>query len=134
MDDAFDIARIGNLLADTARARMVWLLIDGTHRPAGELAYAANLSAQSASGHLAKLVRGGLLRTESHGRHRYFSIASAEVASMVEEIASLAALTRPRLPRPARIVPTMPANFLQARTCYGHLAGEWAVLTLAGML
>jgi DNA-binding transcriptional ArsR family regulator len=134
MDDAPDIARVGNLLADPSRARMVWLLIDGTRRPAGELAYAAHLSAQSASGHLAKLVRGGLLRTEAHGRHRYFSIASAEVASMVEDIASLAALTRPRLPGPPRVVPTMPAQFLRARTCYGHLAGELAVLTLASML
>jgi DNA-binding transcriptional ArsR family regulator len=134
MDDAPDIARIGNLLADPARARMVWLLIDGTSRPAGELAYAANISAQSASGHLAKLLRGGLLRAEAHGRHRYFSIGSAEVASMIEGMASLAALTRPRLPRPPRLEPTVPKHFLQARTCYGHLAGELAVLVLAGML
>jgi DNA-binding transcriptional ArsR family regulator len=134
MDDAPDIARIGNLLADPARARMVWLLIDGTRRPAGELAYAANLSAQSASGHLAKLLRGGLLRAESHGRHRYFSVAGPQVASMIEEMASLAALTRPRLPQPQRLAPAMPAQFLQARTCYGHLAGELAVLALSGML
>ena len=43
-----DIARIAGLLAEPARAKMVWSLIDGTARPAGELAYSANVSAQSA--------------------------------------------------------------------------------------
>src|SRR5262245_41463260 len=132
MDEAPDISRVGNLLADPARARIVWLLIDGTSRPAGELAYAARISAQSASGHLAKLMRGGLLRAEAHGRHRYFSIASAEIAGTIEGMASLAALTRPRLPRPPQLAPQVPAHFLQARTCYGHLAGQLAVLALAG--
>ena len=46
MHDDPDISRIANLLADPARARILWTLIDGTTRPAGELAYAANISAQ----------------------------------------------------------------------------------------
>jgi DNA-binding transcriptional ArsR family regulator len=129
-----DIARIAYLLSDPARARIVWTLIDGTTRPAGELAYAANISAQSASAHLAKLVRGGLLDAEAHGRHRYFRLASADVASTVEGMASLAAGTRPRRPRPAAAPPGEPQQFLYARTCYGHLAGEIAVASLEGML
>lgn len=75
-----DISRIANLLADPARTKILWTLIDGTTRPAGELAFAANISAQSASAHLAKLVEGGLLASEAQGRHRYFRIANAEVA------------------------------------------------------
>src|SRR5919201_3497654 len=115
-----DIARVAGLLAEPARARMVWSLIDGTMRPAGELAYAANISPQSASGHLAKLVEGGLIQSEAQGRHRYFRIASAEVAAAVEGLASLSV---GRQPRP----PAVPVQFLRARTCYGHLAGEMAV-------
>ena len=134
MDELPDIARIAHLLSDAARARIVWTLIDGTTRPAGELAYAANISAQSASAHLAKLVRGGLLAAQAHGRHRYFRLASTDVASTIEGMASLAAGTRPRCPRPAAAPPGEPQQFLYARTCYGHLAGEIAVASLAGML
>lgn len=44
MDDALNTPRIANLLADPARATMLWTLIDGTTRPGGELAFAANVS------------------------------------------------------------------------------------------
>ncbi len=134
MNDDPGIARIAQLLADPARASMLWALIDGTTRPAGELAYAAQVSAQSASGHLAKLVEGGLLRSEAQGRHRYFRIASAEVAGLIEGLASLDAATRPRVPRSPAIALAMPPQFLHARTCYGHLAGELAVKVLQAML
>jgi len=134
MEEIPDIPRIASLLADTARARMVWTLIDGTTRPAGELAYAANISPQSASAHLAKLVQGGLLAAQAQGRHRYFRIASADVASLVEGIASLGAATRVRAPHSVLPTRSVPIQFLQARTCYGHLAGEVAVKVLAAML
>ncbi len=134
MDENPDIARIAGLLAEPARAKMLWSLIDGTMRPAGELAYAANVSAQSASAHLAKLVDGGLLECEAQGRHRYFRIASAEVAGLIEAMASLGAASRPRAPRPPLPGPSVPVQFLHARTCYGHLAGEMAVKILDAML
>jgi DNA-binding transcriptional ArsR family regulator len=134
MHEQPDIPRIAGLLADAARAKILWSLIDGTTRPAGELAYAANISAQSASAHLAKLVEGGLLESEAQGRHRYFRIASAEVAGVIEGMASLSAATRPRAPRPPLPSPSVPVQFLHARTCYGHLAGEMAVKILEGML
>lgn len=129
MDDTPGIDRIAALLADPARVRMLWTLIDGTARPAGELAYAANVSAQSASGHLAKLVDGGLLQADTQGRHRYFRIAGPEIAAALEGLASLGA-SRPRAPQP----PSASAQFLHARTCYGHLAGEIAVKIMAAML
>ncbi len=134
MHEEPDIPRIASLLADPARARILWILIDGTTRPAGELAYAANVSAQSASAHLAKLVEGGLLESEAQGRHRYFRIASAEVAGMIEGMASLSAATRPRAPRAPLPSRSVPVQFLHARTCYGHLAGEMAVKILEAML
>ena len=101
--------------------------MDGTMRPAGELAYAANISAQSASAHLAKLVNGGLLALEPQGRHRYFRIASPEVAHAVESLGSLSMALRPRNPRSPPIPKSAPVQFLHARTCYDHLAGETAV-------
>jgi DNA-binding transcriptional ArsR family regulator len=134
MDDALNIPRIANLLADPARAAILWTLIDGTTRPAGELAFAANISPQSASAHLAKLVEGGLLLSEAQGRHRYFRIASAEAAALVENLASFGASISPRPPQHPPLIRTMPREFLLARTCYDHLAGEMAVDMLAAML
>jgi DNA-binding transcriptional ArsR family regulator len=134
MDDEPDIQRIANLLADPARARILWTLIDGTTRPAGELAFAANISAQSASAHLAKLVEGGLLHADAQGRHRYFRIASPEVAGVIESVASLNAATMPRVPRSVLPSRAVPVQFLNARTCYRHLAGEMAVKVLEAIL
>src|SRR4249919_619535 len=134
MNDMTNIPRVANLLRDPARAAMLWALIDGTSRPAGELAFAANVSAQSASGHLAKLVEGGLLSFEAQGRHRYFRIASAEAANLIESLASFGATLPARTPRPSSFVRAMPSQFLRARTCYDHLAGEIAVQVLQGML
>lgn len=134
MDDRPGIPRIAHLLADPARATMLWTLIDGTMRPAGELAYAANISAQSASAHLAKLVQGGFLASEAQGRHRYFRIASPEIADAMESFASLSAAVRPRTPRSVLPSRSVPVQFLYARTCYDHLAGETAVKVLESML
>jgi len=125
--DEPDVARVAGLLADPARARMLRALLDGTMRPAGELAFAANVSAQSASAHLAKLVAGGLLALEAQGRHRYFRIASPEVADAVESLGSLSLAVQPRAPRIPPIPKPAATQFLRARTCYDHLAGETAV-------
>lgn len=133
MDDEPGIARIASLLADPGRSRILWALIDGTTRPAGELAFAASISAQSASAHLAKLVDGGLLLQQAQGRHRYFRIASAEIAEAIEGLASLGA-ARQRAPRSVPPSRSVPVQFLHARTCYDHLAGETAVQILEGML
>lgn len=124
---------IVDLLADPVRARMLWSLVDGTTRPAGELAYCAKIPARSASGHLAKLVAGGLIECVAQGRHRYFRIAAADVAALVERLASLSGADRPRAPRPPLRSSSVPRQFLHARTCYGHLAGEMAVKVLEAM-
>jgi len=134
MDDEPGIPRIANLFADPARAKILRTLIDGTMRPAGELAYTANISAQSASAHLAKLVDGGLLAQEAQGRHRYFRLANAQVADAIESLASLSVAVRPRAPRSLLPSKSVPIQFLHARTCYDHLAGEMAVQVCEAML
>ncbi len=53
-----DLAQIGILIGDPARAAILWALMDGTQRPAGELARITGLSPQAASQHMAKLVDG----------------------------------------------------------------------------
>ncbi|MDR6409862.1 ArsR/SmtB family transcription factor [Paraburkholderia terricola] len=127
------LSRIGALLADPGRAAMLWALMDGSARPAGELTMIAGLSPSAASAHLARLTDGGLLALEVRGRHRYFRIASADIAASIEALANVAqasALQRP-VPRAAR---TVPLDMRYARTCYDHMAGELSVRVFARLV
>lgn len=120
------LARVAALLADPGRAAMLWALMDGSARPAGELTLIAGLSPSAASAHLARLTEGGLLSAEVRGRHRYFRIATPEIAQTIEALMNVAHATAPARPvtRPAR---TVPVEMRHARTCYDHMAGEVAV-------
>lgn len=102
---------------------MLVALLDGRARTAGELALRAGLSAQSASGHLSKLLAGGLVAVRTAGRHRYYSLANPEVAHALEALGAIA--TKPRT---ANTVGSGAGSELYlARTCYDHLAGKLAV-------
>jgi len=80
MNITYPIAAVGELIGENARAAILIALLDEKALPAGELARLAGVSAQSASGHLSKLVDGGLLRAEVSGRQRLYRIAKPEVA------------------------------------------------------
>jgi DNA-binding transcriptional ArsR family regulator len=124
-----DIAAAAALLSEPARVSIVSALMDGQARPATELARIARVSPSTGSEHLALLTRGGLLRVEQHGRHRYHRLASDLVARAFE---SLSLLTT----RPERIPSIDPgdAAFRRARTCYRHLAGELGVGLVDAMI
>lgn len=120
-----DFAEIAALAGDPARACMLQALMDGRALTAAELARAAGITAQTASGHLSRLVTAGLLRVEPQGRHRYHRLASPAVARMMESIMQVAANRIPP-PRPVRTGPRDHA-LATARTCYDHLAGRLGV-------
>jgi predicted transcriptional regulator len=102
---------------------MLMSLADGRARPAGELAYAAGVTPQTASSHLARLLDGGLLAVEKQGRHRYYRLSDPEVALALE---SLASISRPRTVRRKPL--SRDAEKLRfARCCYDHLAGKVGV-------
>src|SRR6266487_5615771 len=90
MDVFSELSKVAVLLGEPARTLMLWHLTDGHARPAGELAFLANVSPQSASLHLAKLVEAGMLSVKAQGRHRYYSITKPEVAHVIESMAVLA--------------------------------------------
>jgi DNA-binding transcriptional ArsR family regulator len=117
------IAEIAALVGDPARANMLSALMDGRALNAGELAYAAHVTPQTASAHLAKLVEARLLADQRQGRNRYFRLASPEVARMLEEIMAVAVARAPRY-RPAWM---RDEALRSARTCYDHLAGRLGV-------
>ena len=113
------LAHLGALIGDPVRAAILLHLSDGSRRPAGELARLAGASQQAASGHLAQLVEGGLLKAEPQGRHRFFSIASGDVAEAIESLGNW-------LDAPLRSIPHA-CGLRNARLCYDHLAGRLGV-------
>lgn len=125
------LAEIGALLGDPARANILLALIAGRPLTAGELAWAARVTAQTASGHLAKLTEAGLLAVERQGRHRYYRLASPLIAQMLEGMQVVASLQSPPRYRPAsRIDDALRAG----RTCYDHLAGRLGVALADAMV
>jgi DNA-binding transcriptional ArsR family regulator len=123
-----DIARIASLVGDPARASMLTALMNGGALTASELALEAGVTVQTASSHLAKLMEGGLLSLAAQGRHRYYGLATAQIAAMLESIMGVAAAVGPQRVRPGPREATM----REARVCYDHLAGDQAVAMLDG--
>jgi DNA-binding transcriptional ArsR family regulator len=117
------VAEIAALLADPARATMVWALLDGRALAASELAVAARITPQTASTHLAKLTEAGLLSMARQGRHRYFRFASPRVTAMIDGIVAVALEKRP----PYRPLSRQARALNAARMCYDHLAGRLSV-------
>ncbi|MGI8714227.1 MAG: ArsR/SmtB family transcription factor [Solirubrobacteraceae bacterium] len=125
-----DIAKIGALVADPARARILLALGDGRALAASVLADEAGVAASTASAHLAKLVDGGLLAVQRHGRHRYFSLAGPQVGALIEMLAGLA----PAAPVRSLRQGTRAHAVRSARTCYDHLAGQLGTELMGALL
>lgn len=117
------MAVVGQLLADRGRCRILLALADGRALPASVLAAEAGVGASTASGHLRKLTERGLLEVLVTGRYRYYRLASADVARLIEVI--------------GRLAPTAPVRSLRegtrahalrlARRCYDHIGGRLGV-------
>jgi DNA-binding transcriptional ArsR family regulator len=125
-----DIARIGALVADPARARMLMALGDGRALAASVLADEAGVAASTASAHLAKLVDGGLLTVQQHGRHRYFALSGPQVGALIETLAGLAPPADVRSLRQG----TRAHAVRTGRTCYDHLAGRLGTGLMGALL
>jgi DNA-binding transcriptional ArsR family regulator len=123
-------SRLAEALGDPAREAMVGALAGGKAMPAGELADIAGISPQSASAHLQKLVDANVLSVWAQGRFRYYRISDDEVASLIEDLASLAARTSASIRRR----PVVDEALRQSRTCYCHLAGQLGVLLSDALL
>src|SRR5437660_944361 len=92
------IAEIAALVGEPARATMLSALLDGRALTASELAFAARITPQTASSHLARLTDAGLLSVIRDGRHRYFRLPSQKVVDMLDGIVAVALENKPRYP------------------------------------
>jgi len=130
MQDGPSIVRIASLLGDPARAGVMSALMGGQALTATELAHVAGVTKQTISGHLSKLVDARLLAVEAQGRHRYFRLAAADVAELLETLAGVASRVGALPLQPG---PRDPA-LRKARVCYDHLAGELGVMVYDGLV
>ena len=61
------------------------------------------------------------MKVVSQGKHRYYTLNGADVASVLESLSVLAGGARDRF------VPHTPSRLCAARTCYDHMAGTLGV-------
>jgi DNA-binding transcriptional ArsR family regulator len=123
MREGPNIAAIAAMVGDPARANMLTALVNGEALTATELALEGGVTKQTASSHLSKLEAAGLIAVEAQGRHRYYRLADADVAGLLETLMGVAARAKALRTRPG---PKEPA-LRRARLCYDHLAGELGV-------
>jgi DNA-binding transcriptional ArsR family regulator len=125
-----NIARMAALIGDPARAAILVALMDGRALTVSELAQAAGVGLSTASTHLSQLDAGGLIVARKQGRHRYFRLADAQTAHVLESLMGLAERAQPKRVR------TGPDDraLREARICYDHLAGERGVGLMQGLI
>ena len=122
------VSQVAAAIAEPARTKMLCSLMDGHARTSTELAAIADVSASTASAHLAKLKELALVRLHIQGRHRYYSLADPRVARALEALMVIGQSAPPTFSS------RTPDRLQFARTCYDHMAGTLAVLMHDRML
>ena len=117
-----DLVEFGRMIGHESRIQILLALMGGKALPAGELAFRAGVTNQTASSHLNDLQRAGVIRKRKCGRFHYFEISSNEFANILEVLAV-------NLPKPTTqdAKSVISPNLKKARFCYDHLAGEVGV-------
>src|SRR5215467_5850988 len=100
---------------------MLFGLLDGRARTSTELALIAGVSPSTASVHLSRLKAVRLVNVLAQGKYRYFGLAGADVAAILEALSVLTAGPR------HTFEPSTPVDLRFARTCYDHIAGTLGV-------
>ena len=118
-------AGIAAVIGEPARARMLYALMDDRARTATELAAIADISPSTASAHLGRMLSKRLVNVVCQGKHRYYRLASGDVARVLEELTALAFGTGLGPTQP--FVTRTPAHLRAGRTCYDHIAGTLGV-------
>src|SRR5260370_2877078 len=116
------VSGIAAAIGEPARERMLFCLMDNRARTSTELAVVADVSPSTASVHLSRLKTERLVKVLIQGKHRYYSLAGADVAKILEGLRVLAGYSR------NKFEPSTHNRLRAARTCYDHLAGSLGVL------
>src|ERR1700685_2936993 len=115
------VSRVAAAIAEPARTRMLYCLMDGHARTSTELAIVAEVSPSTASVHLACLKERRLVKVLTRGKYRHYSREGPRVAAALEALTVVAGGARDNFE------PSTPNRLRAARTCYDHMAGALAV-------
>ena len=126
-----DIARLAAAVTEPARAAILVHLLDGRSWTATELAKVAGTKAAAMSAHLKKLLGCGLIKVSPLGRHRYYRLAGAPVAGLIEQLQGFAPPPRPAATPGER---RAAVALRTCRLCYDHLAGALGVAITEAMV
>lgn len=126
---AAKVFRPAALLADPARAAMILALADADRLATTDLSGVAGVSLSTASIHLAKLMKGGLVTWELAGRVHYYRIAHPGLRRALDALTALSLL--PQIE--SKDVGRAGAD-RTARMCYDHLAGRLGVRLTESLL
>lgn len=121
MDVDARVSAVAAAIAEPARTRMLYCLMDGRARTSTELAIVAGVGPATGSVHLARLKEQRLVTVHAQGKYRYYSLEGSDVADALEALTVLVGGAR------KQFVPSTPAHLATARTCYDHMAGRVAV-------
>jgi len=102
---------------------MLTALMGGKALTATELAAEADITSQTASSHLAKLIDGNLLVVRKQGRHKYFQLRDIEVAELLEKLLNITSTVE----HSKTVTGPRDQDLKTARICYDHLAGKYSV-------
>ena len=109
---------------------MCLAMLDGRSWTVSELAAEASIGRAAASEHVTRLAEGGLVETQTQGRHKYVRLAGPHVAELLERLGAFGDPSPPSSLNAVRDRRRMAA----ARTCYDHLAGRLGVAVHDSML
>jgi DNA-binding transcriptional ArsR family regulator len=115
------VSTVASAIGDPSRAAILMALANGERLAATDLAACAGISASTASAHLARLVRSGLVAVESAGRLRYFRLSNSGVSRALEALGALSGTGN------SHVRGAGTATDRAARMCYDHLAGRLGV-------
>ena len=108
------------MAGDPARLNMLLAMKYDNAVSAGELADIAGVARSTAREHLLKLIDSGLVDERAVGRWRYYSLADADIAEILDGFEALAAKIAGNQPAP----PAADTGLLHTRCCGDHLSGQ----------
>lgn len=120
MCEITQLNQIAIAIGNQHRLAMLVLMMEGRYFTAKELAYGAGIQPSAATGHLKTLVASKMVKSFSQGKFKYFTLYSADVASVIESVICLAATKEIRRSKPD-------AAMCHARLCFNHLAGRLGI-------
>jgi DNA-binding transcriptional ArsR family regulator len=119
------ISEFAALVSGPARTSMLLALLDEGSLTAKALAEIAGVTPQTASGHLDKLMAGGLIRMERTGREHHHRLASIQIEHLIRTLYAGGA----EIHRNGQVQSgsQYDSRLRAARTCGNHIAGRLGV-------